>query len=637
MTDWESDNSAYLAEGLKWLRATLSGDDPEPWWDDPRFVDLDIPPALEWLGNQLGMTRFERLALLLTAAFEFDPEMGALLSRVSGNPATDHPTFALMLRILPEPAWDVLAPHRPLRRWQLVEVHQGFGEPLTASRLRADERIVGLLKGMNVLDGRLATMLRSVDDELGEPLPATQEHAVTEILQALAEDPRSEHPHIVQLIGVDPVVRRGLAATASRRLRHELYEFAPGRIPVASEDRSDLMRLWERETLLLPLVLYVDVSDVPAEESAALQALIEDAAGSVVVGCREPWPLRRRRQRLIDAPRPTSIEQEELWATALGDAHSGSRLAAEFDFNQVLIRDVAQQIGDSRGAERQLWRACRAQARPGLDSLAQRVEPIATWEDLVLPAAELELLGQLVDQVRGRSTVLREWGLAATIRRGNAITALFAGPSGTGKTLAAEVVAHELELDPYRIDLAGIMSKYIGETERNLRRIFDAAERGGALLLFDEADSLFGKRSEVKDSHDRYANIEVNYLLTRIEDYRGVAILTSNQRHALDQAFLRRLRFVVPFPFPAPTERAALWTRAFPPGAPVAEVDVDRLSRLAASGGMIRNIALGSAFCAAGRGSLVTTDLVLEMAKVEFRKLELPINDAEFEAAQATA
>jgi SpoVK/Ycf46/Vps4 family AAA+-type ATPase len=254
----------------------------------------------------------------------------------------------------------------------------------------------------------------------------------------------------------------------------------------------------------------------------------------------------------------------------------------------------------------------------------------------VLPDAELTLLHHIVDQVRGRGTVLRSWGLAEQITRGSAVTALFTGGSGTGKTLAAEVIARELQLDMYRIDLAGVVSKYIGETEQNLRRVFDAAEEGGSLLMFDEADALFGKRSEVKDSHDRYANIEVSYLLARIEDYRGVAILASNLRHALDDAFLRRLRFIVTFPFPGPAERARLWGRAFPPQAPIAELDIERLAKLAVSGGMIRNIALNAAFCAAGQGSEITMELVLEMARIEFRKLERHINDADFKVEAAT-
>ena len=262
---------------------------------------------------------------------------------------------------------------------------------------------------------------------------------------------------------------------------------------------------------------------------------------------------------------------------------------------------------------------------------------MAGWEDLVLPDDELTLLRHIVDQVRGRATVLRSWGLAERVTRGSAVTALFAGGSGTGKTLAAEVIAHELELDMYRIDLAGVVSKYIGETEQNLRRVFDAAEEGGTLLMFDEADALFGKRSEVKDSHDRYANIEVSYLLARMEDYRGVAVLATNLRHALDDAFLRRLRFIVTFPFPAPAERAKLWARAFPPRAPVGELNIERLAKLAASGGMIRNIALNAAFCAAGQRTEVTMELVLEMARIEFRKLERHINDADFKVEAATA
>jgi SpoVK/Ycf46/Vps4 family AAA+-type ATPase len=242
----------------------------------------------------------------------------------------------------------------------------------------------------------------------------------------------------------------------------------------------------------------------------------------------------------------------------------------------------------------------------------------------------MRALGYLVSQVRGRATVLRHWGFGERITRGNGVTALFAGQSGTGKSLAAEIIAHELDLTLYRVDLSGVVSKYIGETERNLRRVFDAADQGGVLLLFDEADALFGKRSEVKDSHDRYANIEVNYLLQRMEDYAGIAILTTNQRHAIDQAFMRRLRFVVNFPFPSQAERKALWQKVFPQRTPIQDLDVERLSTLAASGGMIRNIALNAAYTAAGNDTEVTTELVLHLALLEFVKHELPVNEHDF-------
>ena len=216
------------------------------------------------------------------------------------------------------------------------------------------------------------------------------------------------------------------------------------------------------------------------------------------------------------------------------------------------------------------------------------------------------------------------------MNRGLGINALFAGESGTGKTMAAEVIANFLRLNLYRIDLSAVVSKYIGETEKNLRRLFDAAEDGGAILFFDEADALFGKRSEVKDSHDRYANIEINYLLQRMEGYRGLAILATNMKTALDTAFMRRLRFIVNFPFPGPIERKRMWQKIFPPEAPKDELDYDRLARLNLNGGSIHNVALNAAFLAAHAGTSVTMPLILAAARAEFRKLERPINEAEF-------
>jgi SpoVK/Ycf46/Vps4 family AAA+-type ATPase len=212
---------------------------------------------------------------------------------------------------------------------------------------------------------------------------------------------------------------------------------------------------------------------------------------------------------------------------------------------------------------------------------------------------------------------------------GLGISALFAGPSGTGKTLAAEVIAGVLGLDLYRIDLSQVVSKYIGETEKNLRRVFDAAEEGGAVLLFDEADALFGKRSEVKDSHDRYANIEVSYLLQRMEQYRGLAVLTSNLKDSLDDAFLRRLRFIVSFPFPDATQRAGIWRRAFPRATPTEGLDPDRLATLEVAGGTIRNIALSAAFLAADEGAPVRMQHLLQAARGEYEKLEKPLSRAE--------
>jgi SpoVK/Ycf46/Vps4 family AAA+-type ATPase len=268
-------------------------------------------------------------------------------------------------------------------------------------------------------------------------------------------------------------------------------------------------------------------------------------------------------------------------------------------------------------------------ARGRLDGLARRVEPRAGWDDLVLPPAQRAVLDEVAAHVRHRATVFDRWGFGARSSRGLGIAALFAGPSGTGKTLAAEVLAAELRLDLYVIDLSAVVSKYIGETEKNLRRVFDAAEAGGAVLAFDEADALFGKRTEVRDSHDRYANIEVSYLLQKMEEYRGLAILTTNQKTALDPAFLRRLRFVVPFPFPGDAERAEIWRRTIPVEAPSDGLDFAKLARLGVPGGNIRSIAVNAAFRAAADGGVLRMAHLLAAARAEYGKLERPLTDAE--------
>jgi SpoVK/Ycf46/Vps4 family AAA+-type ATPase len=268
-----------------------------------------------------------------------------------------------------------------------------------------------------------------------------------------------------------------------------------------------------------------------------------------------------------------------------------------------------------------------------MDLLSQRIQPKVDWDDIVLPADALSLLHQIVAQVALRRKVYGDWGFERKMSRGLGLSALFHGESGTGKTMAAEVISNALELDLYRIDLSAVISKYIGETEKNLQRIFDAAEDGGGILFFDEADALFGKRSEVRDSHDRYANIETNYLLQRIEAFRGLAILATNLKGSLDAAFMRRLRFVVPFTYPGPRERALMWQRAFPADTPTEGLDPVQLARLDCTGGSIHSIALNAAFLAAHRGSSVTMELVYHAARGELLKLGRPINEADFRPA----
>jgi SpoVK/Ycf46/Vps4 family AAA+-type ATPase len=334
---------------------------------------------------------------------------------------------------------------------------------------------------------------------------------------------------------------------------------------------------------------------------------------------------------------PPIDEQTAVWREALGEAARSlngavDMLSSQFSLPRATIFSVAACAKTSRRTSNvfnNLWDECRLRVRAEMDDLAQRIEPSAHWDDLVLPEAQKDMLREIVTHVRHRAKVHDGWGFSQKGSRGLGISAAFAGASGTGKTMAAEILANELRLDLYRIDLSCVVSKYIGETEKNLRRVFDAAEHGGAILLFDEADALFGKRSEVKDSHDRFANIEVSYLLQRMECYRGLAILTTNFKSALDGAFLRRIRFIIEFPFPDASQRAEIWRRVFPRTAPTRRLDAHRLSQLNVAGGNIRNIALNSAFLAANEASHIEMSHILRAARSEYAKLEKTLPAAE--------
>jgi SpoVK/Ycf46/Vps4 family AAA+-type ATPase len=338
----------------------------------------------------------------------------------------------------------------------------------------------------------------------------------------------------------------------------------------------------------------------------------------------------------LDVDKPAPAQQKRLWEKALGAAaisFNGTldALSEQFRLSARTIYSTGALSGsDQNDAPRDLlWNVCRSLARPKLEDLAQRIVPCAGWEDLVLPELQIQTLRQLASQVRQRMKVYEAWGFSGKGRRGLGVSALFAGESGTGKTMAAEVLAQELALDLYRIDLSSVVSKYIGETEKNLKQVFDAAEEGGVLLLFDEADALFGKRSDVKDSHDRYANIEVSYLLQRMEAYQGLAILTTNSKSALDKAFQRRLRFTVSFPFPDAAQRQAIWSRIFPAKTPTQALDGKKLAQLNVAGGNIRNIALNAAFLAAESGTPIHMAHVLQAARLEAQKIERPLSEAE--------
>jgi hypothetical protein len=645
MTGWAAANQRYLSAALAVVRAALErhlepGGDPRTHEREQALAQaaaaMPAPPAVEVLSEAFGLSPFERDLLLLCAGTELDSSVAALCATAHGEPARASASFGLALAALPDPHWSALVPAAPLRRWRLVEI--GHGRSLTDSPLRIDERVLHYLAGVQHLDERLADLVTPLTPP-GE-LPASHDAVVTELLRSWADPRRTGWP-LIQLCGPDADASRGVAATACARSGLLLHSLPADAVPAALAEQETLRRLWERESLLSGSALLLDAtSDADRAQVASAGRFLDRVGGPVLLAVEEPLRTLQRPALVLDVQRPTAAEQRAIWAEAFGPLAAPADgqvevVVAQFDLSATAIRAAAAQAGADRAEEpaerlgERIWNACRRQARPRLDGLAERIPPSATWQDLVLPEAALLLLHEVIAHVRQRTQVYETWGFSRKGARGLGIAALFSGGSGTGKTMAAEVLAGELRLDLYRIDLSAVVSKYIGETEKNLRRVFDAAEQGAAILFFDEADALFGKRSEVRDSHDRYANIEVSYLLQRMEAYRGLAILATNLKSALDTAFLRRIRFIVQFPFPDATQRAEIWRHIFPAEVPVVDLDTEQLARLNLAGGSIRNIALNAAFLAAEAGEPVGMVHLLRAARGEYAKLEKPLTAAE--------
>jgi AAA+ superfamily predicted ATPase len=639
---WHEANQKYLTGELCLLRGILeerveagAGGDDEPAAQSCRETEMQPPPAIERLSRAFGLSRFERAILLLCAGVELDAGFARVVAAAQNDPRHNFPSFGLALAAFPEPHWSALSPAAPLRRWRLIEVNAT--ESLTTGRIRIEERVLHYLVGVAHLDDRLAGLVEIVAPPAD--LPPSQQTQVERIVRLWTSVTDSVWP-AAQLCGDEPRSKRDVAASACAALDLELYAIHAHALPAHPVELDALVRLWQREAVLSGCGLLIDCHDTDAVDTArqtAVARLVEELCGVVFLSSRGRQRMFRRPTLTLDIAKPSAAEQRTLWKSGLGDAAGRlngklDMMGTQFNFDASAIRAVCASALESESPHElsvSLWESCRAQARPQLDGLAQRIAAAAGWDDLVLPEAQKQVLREIANHVRRRAQVYEEWGFAASSARGLGINALFAGPSGTGKTMAGEVLARELGLDLYRIDLSQVVSKYIGETEKNLRRVFDAADEGGAILLFDEADALFGKRSEVKDSHDRYANIEVSYLLQRMEAYRGLAILTTNLKNALDTAFLRRLRFIVRFPFPDAAQREEIWRRVFPAKTPTDSLDLGRLARLAVSGGDIRNIALGAAFLAAELGEPVCMRHLLQAAKNECQKLERPLNEAD--------
>jgi hypothetical protein len=623
MSDWLAENQQALASELGRIAAALEahadGREPEAAGKRAR------PPVLETLVETLGLSPFEREVLLLCAGVELEARFANLCATAAGDERVRRASYSLALSCLPEAHWSAIAPAAPLRWHRLVELDPG--ESVTTSPLRIDERVLHHLTGLDYLDGRLQGLVVPV--AVPDELPPSYEAVAADLAAVYG----GAAP-VTALGGPNAESRRAVAAAACARLGLVLHILRAGDVPALAGERDAFCRLWHREAVLTGYALLLEIDDDAEADVRKRAAVLADSVGGVLfVSAREPLADLRRAAVRLDVPRLATAEQRAIWESRLGEHADGlngavDSLVAHFDLGPQAIEAACfQAFTSGRELGDALWESCVRHARPRLDDLAQRIEALAGWEDLVLPEEELAVLREIELTVRGRARVYEEWGFARKSTRGLGVSALFEGASGTGKTMAAEVLARDLDLDLYRIDLSQVVSKYIGETEKNLRRVFDAAEAGGAILLFDEADALFGKRSEVRDSHDRYANIEVSYLLQRMEAYRGLAILTTNQPDALDDAFMRRIRFVVRFPFPDHAQRAEIWRRIFPAETPVSDLDDEALADLSLAGGNIRNVALFAAFLAADAGEAIGMRHIAHAAARECAKLERPLTE----------
>lgn len=646
----------------------------------PQQSQQETPPALETICKLFGLSIFERSVLLLCAAVELKNEISDLCAKAHGDPNSSYPTFGLALAALPNPHWSALIPTAPLRRFRLITISEYSHTPVAKCPIKIEERVLHYLAGLSYIDKQLwAMMMRPV--RVNAPIPESQQQLVEEILDispkkvydgnnyyhfVAAPDPKyNELPDIscIHLLGEsDEFTKQIIARSVCRKLGMDLWQISAEFIPLKTEELETFSTLWCRESSLQGCGLYISAEDIVDPGTRKILSKLVTSGnlpGPLFLCTKEHWPsLDPLHSISIAIPKPIKSEQYKIWrecmeaegvsSTAISDLEL-PKIVGHYDFNTsdiiLAIKETLlskKSLGNNSRSSRNsspplssvsstLWSSCRkVAAQHKMGELAIKIVPKATLDDMVLPANQKQLLQNIAIHVKNRTKVYEDWGFEAKSGgRGLGITTLFAGESGTGKTMAAEALANELDLDLFRIDLSMIVSKYIGETEKNLRKAIEVSEKRSAILFFDEADALFGKRSEVKDSHDRYANIEVSYLLQKMEEYTGLAILATNMKTSLDPAFIRRIRFIVKFQFPDEGSRAEIWRRIFPKLTPIRNLDINSLAKLNITGGNIRSIALNATFLAAEEDVAVSMTHVKEAIKMEYYKLERPLPHGE--------
>jgi ATP-dependent 26S proteasome regulatory subunit len=643
--EWTKASQDYVAQEISRLQGYLQQRqaDKTATLDHPPLGQMNQPlVALEQLAITFNLEPFERSLLLFCAAWSIIRQIKAQCEQVFQQPIPS-PTreIALFFFDCEHSSFDSRS---PLFKWHLI--HEGSGE-LYNRPFSIDNWVLQYILGLNppTFQFTPSQLPEAFPYKDGDILASSQATLLYQLLK-LWEESSASATLITQLISDDTHASKLIAATAFYKSDYQPFQLSTDNLTFEPKLIEGWITHWHRLASLENYALVLDCGDPSTLNPTARQLitqLIKTTTTPLLITATERIP-NTTNLLTLELPPLSATDQKELWAHHLEEISEPletqiGALVVQFNLTAHQIQAVASQALTQTRAQdpalsletltTNLWKVCQTQSRSSLEGLVERIEPKTTWNELILPPEPNQILHQIIATIRQRAKVYEEWKMGGESRRGMGITSLFYGPSGTGKTTAAEIIAHDLNLDLYRVDLSQVSSKYIGETEKNLKKVFAAAESSGAVLLFDEADSIIGKRSEVKDARDRYANQEVGYLLQAMENYSGLAILTTNLPNSLDTAFMRRIRFSIRFEFPTAEERAQIWQRNFPETVPTLNLSYQRLAQLNVSGASIRNIAMGGAFIAAQDEQPIQMRHILQAARAEMQKVGRAITDQE--------
>jgi AAA+ superfamily predicted ATPase len=655
--------------GISWLQKTEISLEPTP-------IQIRSDSLLAWLQKTFNLSAFDLDILAISLTPELDRHYERIYTYIQDEMSNKRPTVDMVLNLLCATISEKLSRRQhfttnaPLIYHRLLHLYpepQQQQSTLLAHRLILDSQVVRLLLHQPGLDSRLTS-----DCQLLEPTRDCDTlfllADVQTSLTALAKlDWEKQQPLLLYFQGTDRTGKCRTAQTLAKSLDIPLLIADLARMVEDKTQFEEKLQLLWREAWFFNYLLYIENFDVlylPEHQilyQSFLRELEKNRGITILTGVQNWIPTATGAKGLITVTFtiPESSQRREYWLTHLKAAQISieereldvlsdrflltpdqiaDAVATAYNTTRWLsITTASSQNNNQQNPDRSLssflnlCNAARAQSGYDLTALARKIEPQYTWDDIILSADPKTQLREICNQTLYRNLVLNEWGFDRKLSLGKGLNALFSGQPGTGKTMAAEVIANELQLDLYQIDLSQIVSKYIGETEKNLNRIFTAAANSNAILLFDEADALFGKRSEVKDAHDRYANLEIAYLLQKMEEYEGIAILTTNFSNNIDDAFTRRLSFIIGFPFPKEPERHQIWQKIFPQSTPrSAELDLEFMARrFEIAGGNIRNIALAAAYLAAAEGVKIRMSHLIRATRREYQKMGKVLMDDE--------